>query len=102
VVPGHVLQPGETYHYWVYIYDGDMETRDVDNLSMQGVFSSDLTRFDVSETSRPMGLMDIFKLLQVLTREKQAIPYFDLDVNRDNRLDMKDTLYIFREIGDIH
>jgi hypothetical protein len=102
VVPGHVLQPGETYHYWVYIYDGDMKTRDVDNLSMQGVFSSDLTRFDVSETSRWMGLMDVFKLLQILTLENPAISSFDLDVNRDDRLDMKDTLYILRETGDRH
>jgi hypothetical protein len=99
VVPGHVLQPGETYHYWVYIYDGDMETRDVDNLSLHGVFSSDLTRFDVSETLRRMGLSDVLQLLKILMGKTAAIPSFDVDVNDNNQLDLQDAIPVLQEAG---
>jgi hypothetical protein len=101
VVPGHVLQPGEIYHYWVYIYDGDKKTRDVDNLSMQGIFSSDFTRFDVSETPRQKGLSDVFRLLKILMGKTAEFSSFDVDVNDNKQLDMQDVIPVLQEAGDM-
>jgi hypothetical protein len=101
VVPGHVLQSGEIYHYWVYIYDGDMKTLDVDNLSMQGVFSSDFTRFDVSETPRQKGLSDVVRLLKILMGQTAEFSSFDLDMNDNRQLDMQDAIPVLQEAGDM-
>jgi hypothetical protein len=96
-----VLVPGEQYYYRLYVYDKDIRTRDVNNLSMTGVFGPDINRFSTAENSRERGLADVFRLIRILMGQTTEIPSFDVDVNQDNRMDMKDVIPILQESGNL-
>lgn len=101
VVPEQILQPGQLYRYRVYVSDTDMRSQDMDNVSIQGVYSPSTNRFSVTDAQSEMGLMDAFKILNILTGNTSLISSFSLDVNADSKMDLKDTVPILQEAGEM-
>jgi len=78
VVPGGILQSGEVYGYRLYAYDKDINTSDVDNVSINNVFFAKQNHFTVSEAPSTSILSQVFKLINVIS----AIPLISLPLKR--------------------
>lgn len=101
VFPGGILQPGEVYGYRIYAYDKDINTGDVDNLSINNVFFAEQNHFTVSDGPSASILTQIFKLINVMIGKPVDISSFETDINQDNKLDMKDAIPVLQEAGDL-
>jgi hypothetical protein len=100
IVPGGILQPGEVYGYRLYAYDKDINTSDVDNVSINNVFFAKQNHFTVSDGAPTSILTELFKLINVMIGKTPEISSFT-DINQDNILDMKDAIPILQEAGDL-
>jgi hypothetical protein len=99
VVPDGIFKAGQLYHYKVYVFDKDIRTWDVDNMSVQGIASTNTNRFFFTDTPRVPDLSDVFKTLKIMTREQEDIISLDADVNKNNKMDSQDAISIIKEKG---
>jgi hypothetical protein len=99
IVPGGILQPGEVYGYRLYAYDKDINTDDVDNVSINNVFFTKQNHFTISDGPSTSILTEFFKLINVMIGNPADISSFATDINQDNKLDMKDAIPVLQEAG---
>jgi hypothetical protein len=101
ILPGGILQPDTVYGYRIYAYDKDINTDDVDNVSINDVFFAKQNHFTVSDGESGSILTELFKLINVMIGKPADISSFGTDINQDNKLDMKDAIPILQEAGDL-
>jgi hypothetical protein len=99
-VPGDILKPGELYGYRIHTYDNNPDTTDVDNISLNQIFFANQNHFTIIDGDRP-SLTEIFKLINILIGNSADISSFEMDINQDDKLDMKDVIPVLQEAGDL-
>jgi len=103
VVPAGILLPEEIYGYRIYVFDKDIRTQDVDNLSINQIFFTKQNHFTTGPegSATEWNLENIFKMIRIPIGRKADIYSHEGDMNRDGRLNMQDIIPMIQKAGGV-